>query len=136
MSFSDRINNWFGSNETYEDYDVPPESENDTKVMSLVSARKEMEAQKEHKIILFEPRVFSDVKVIGNHLLNGEPAIINFQRMEEDQALRIVDFLSGIVFAQNGDIKRIGEQIFLCTPEQYRVEGDLTDSLARKYRRE
>ena len=36
---------------------------------------------------------------------------------------------SGVVFAVDGEIQRIGEQIFLCTPHDFEVEGNLTDTM-------
>lgn len=95
-----------------------------SKIMSIVGKN----GQSEKKIMLFEPRVFSDAKQIATRLLNGQAAIINFQRMDESQIHRVVDFLSGIVFAIDGEIKRLGEEIFLCTPEDYEIEGALTDN--------
>ena len=83
----------------------------------------------EKKIMLFEPRIFSDVKAIASKLLAGQAAVVNFQRIDDEQAHRVVDFLSGVVFAVDGEIQRIGEQIFLCTPHDFEVEGNLTDTM-------
>ena len=60
-------------------------------------------------------------------MLNGEAVLVNFQSVEEDQARRIVDFLTGTVYAQDGDIKRVGDEIFLCTPCDVEIDGQ--DSL-------
>ena len=86
------------------------------------------------KIALFEPRIYSDVKEIAKQLIKNEAAIINFSRVEEDQAKRIVDFLTGTVFAINGDIERIGDQIFLCTPHNFEISGNLTSSLDNQFK--
>ena len=51
----------------------------------------------EKKIMLFEPRIFSDVKAIAGKLLAGQAAVVNFQRIDDEQAHRVVDFLSGVV---------------------------------------
>ncbi|SEM57026.1 cell division inhibitor SepF [Ligilactobacillus sp. WC1T17] len=112
--------------EDYDDYETSkptPEvaPENNKKVMSLVNHASEK------KIMLFEPRIFSDVKGISQRLLNGQAAVVNFQRIDDAQAHRVIDFLSGVTFAINGKISRVGEKIFLCTPEDFVVEGDLTD---------
>jgi cell division inhibitor SepF len=61
--------------------------------------------------------------------LAGQAAVVNFQRIDDEQAHRVVDFLSGVVFAVDGEIQRIGEQIFLCTPHDFEVEGNLTDTM-------
>lgn len=84
--------------------------------------------QPDKKIMLFEPRLFADVNAIANRLLHGEPTIINFEKMSEEQAYRVLDFLSGVIFAIEGEMERIGSQIFLCTPKHYRIEGDLSQT--------
>ena len=48
--------------------------------------------------------------------------------LDDGQAHRVVDFLSGVTFAIDGKIQRVGEKIFLCTPDDFIVEGNLTDT--------
>lgn len=79
------------------------------------------------KIAIFEPRIYSDVKGIAQQLLNGEAVIVNFAQQEPKVALKTIDFLNGVVFAIDGQMKRIGEQIFLCTPKNYEVSGQTND---------
>ncbi|TOK91126.1 cell division protein SepF, partial [Vibrio parahaemolyticus] len=52
-------------------------------------------AGKTAKIVVYEPRVYSDAKEIGSHLLNNRAVVINFDRIGSDDATRIVDFLTG-----------------------------------------
>lgn len=75
------------------------------------------------KITILEPRSYSEVMAMAKHILNGESVLINFENVEEEQARRIVDFLTGTVYAQDGDIKRVGDEIFLCTPAHVEIEG-------------
>jgi cell division inhibitor SepF len=65
------------------------------------------------KIVLYEPRVYSDAKEVAQNLLNNKAVIINFARMDDEQARRIVDFITGTVYALNGEIQRVGDKIFL-----------------------
>ncbi|WP_425270486.1 cell division protein SepF [Ligilactobacillus ubinensis] len=95
------------------------------KVMSLVGSQKNSNETK--KIMLFEPRVYSDVKQIATRLLSGEATLVNFQHMDDANAHRVIDFLTGVVFAVRGDIQRVGDSIFLCTPQDYTVEGTLSE---------
>jgi cell division inhibitor SepF len=46
-----------------------------------------------------------------------------------DQAIRIVDFLSGTVYALNGGISKIGPNIFLCTPDSVEIQGAISDMM-------
>lgn len=75
------------------------------------------------KIVVFEPRVYSEAKEIAAILLSHQAVIVNFARIQDDQAARIVDFLTGTVYAVKGDIQRVGEEIFLCTPVNMEIDG-------------
>ena len=87
--------------------------------------------QKSSKVILIEPRVYAEAQDISEHLKNKRAVVVNLQRIERDQGIRIVDFLSGTVYALGGDIQRIGTDIFLCTPENVEVAGAISDYFER-----
>lgn len=95
------------------------------KVVSL----KNPEIPYQSKIVVFEPRVYSEVQEIADLLLSNQSVVLNFTRIEEDQAKRIVDFLTGTIYAISGDIQRIGEEIFLCTPKNVEINGALSDAM-------
>ena len=79
------------------------------------------------KMILLEPRAYSESQQIADHLKNKNTVVVNMKRVTPDQAKRIVDFLSGTVYALGGDLQKIGGGIFLCTPKNVDVEGAITD---------
>jgi len=81
------------------------------------------------KMCLFEPRVFSDTQHIAAELKNRRATLVNLQRIDKVSAKRIIDFLSGTVYAIGGDIQRVGADIFLCTPDNVEVAGSITDHL-------
>lgn len=87
--------------------------------------------QKSSKVVLFEPRVYAEAQDISEHLKNKRAVVVNLQRIERDQGIRIVDFLSGTVYALGGDIQRIGTDIFLCVPENVEVAGAISDYFER-----
>ncbi len=87
--------------------------------------------QKSSKVILIEPRVYAEAQDISEHLKNKRAVVVNLQRIERDQGIRIVDFLSGTVYAIGGDIQRIGTDIFLCVPENVEVAGAISDYFER-----
>ena len=82
--------------------------------------------QKGSKMVLVEPRVYAEAQDIADHLKNRRAVVVNLQRIERDQAKRIVDFLSGTVYAIGGDIQKIGTDIFLCTPDNIEVSGNIS----------
>ena len=79
------------------------------------------------KMILLEPRAYSESQQIADHLKKKNTVVVNMKRVTPDQAKRIVDFLSGTVYALGGDLQKIGGGIFLCTPKNVDVEGAITD---------
>ncbi|MFA5409774.1 MAG: cell division protein SepF [Bacilli bacterium] len=78
------------------------------------------------KLMLLEPRAYSESQQIADHLKNRHTVVVNLKRVTTDQAKRIVDFLSGTVYAIGGDLQRIGGGIFLCTPKNMDVQGKIT----------
>ena len=79
------------------------------------------------KMILLEPRAFSETQQIADHLKKRNTVVVNLKRVTGDQAKRIMDFLSGTIYAIKGDIQKIGGGIFLCTPNNINVQGKITD---------
>ncbi len=79
------------------------------------------------KMILLEPRAYSESQQIADYLKARNTVVVNLKRVTSDQAKRIVDFLSGTIYAIGGDLQKIGGGIFLCTPNNINVEGKITD---------
>lgn len=79
------------------------------------------------KMILLEPRAYSESQQIADYLKARNTVVVNLKRVTPDQAKRIVDFLSGTIYAIGGDLQKIGGGIFLCTPNNINVQGKITD---------
>ena len=79
------------------------------------------------KMILLEPRAFSESSQIADQLKKRNTVVVNMKRVTPDQAKRIVDFLSGTVYAIGGDLQKIGGGIYLCTPKNVDVEGSISE---------
>jgi cell division inhibitor SepF len=86
-------------------------------------------SQKNVKVVLSEPRSYEETQEIADHLRSRRPVIVNLQRVRGDQAVRIVDFLSGTVYALNGTIAKVGPNIFLCTPDSVDIQGAITEMM-------
>lgn len=78
------------------------------------------------KVCLFEPRVFSETQDIADELKAERAALVNLSKVDHGPKKRIVDFLSGTVYALDGDIQKVGSDIFLCTPNSVGVEGEIS----------
>ncbi|MGN7455016.1 cell division protein SepF [Paenibacillus pasadenensis] len=106
----------------------PAETRKQSKGSNIVS----IHSQKNMRVVLNEPRSYDEAQEIADHLRNRRSVIVNLQRVRTDLAVRIVDFLSGTVYALNGHISKLGPNIFLCTPDSVDVQGTITEMLAEE----
>ncbi len=128
MSFENKVKNCFTMEDEYEYVEEPVEPEeiekqNKQNVVNLSSIQKSPA-----KVVLCEPRNYNEAQEIADNIVNKRAVVINLQRVEHQQAKRIVDFLSGTVYAINGDIQKLGADTFLCTPDNIDVTGSITES--------
>lgn len=84
------------------------------------------------KMILVEPRAFSESQTIADQLKKRNSVVVNLKRVTNDQAKRIIDFLSGTLYAIGGDLQKLGNGIYLCTPKNVNVEGRISDEESEK----
>ena len=95
---------------------------------SLSEAEAIKEADKSgNKMILLEPRAYSESQQIADHLKNRNSVVVNLKRVTTEQAKRIIDFLSGCIYAIGGTMQKIGVGIYLCTPKNVNVQGKISE---------
>ena len=80
-----------------------------------------------NKMILLEPRAYSESSQIADYLKARNCVVVNLKRVTSDQAKRIIDFLSGCIYAIGGTIQTLGVGIYLCTPKNVNVQGKITE---------
>lgn len=80
-----------------------------------------------NKMMLLEPRAFSESQQIADYLKKHTAVVVNMKRVTPELARRIVDFLSGTLYAIGGDMQKLGGGIFLCTPSNVKVEGKISE---------
>ena len=111
-----------------DDTQIPLNTVNRDNVVSIKSGMNSNKSQ----IVLYEPRVYSDAKDVAQNLLQNKAVVLNFSRMEDSSARRIVDFITGTVYALNGKIQRIGDKIFLATPPKFVTDGKISELVDKK----
>lgn len=84
------------------------------------------------KMILLEPRAYSEAQQIADHLKMRNTVVVNLKIVTSDQAKRIIDFLAGTIYAIGGDLQKIGGGIFLCTPNNINIQGKITEETQGK----
>lgn len=93
-----------------------------------------LHTQKQVRVILAEPASYDDAQAIADHLKAHRSVIVNLHRSPYDQALRVVDFLSGCVYALGGSMQKLGHNIFLCAPDNVDIQGTISEYLAGESR--
>lgn len=88
-----------------------------------------LHTQKNIRLVLFEPKTYEESPEIADHLKSHRPVVVNLQLVRRDQGIRIIDFLSGTVYALGGNIQKLGNNIFICTPANVDIQGTITDFL-------
>lgn len=134
MSYGEKIKQWFlydGEDEDL-DYDVIERNKDQkTSVFEKVkdqktsNAVKALDASKDSHLMIFEPRVYGDGQEVAAHLLQKNAAVVNLHRLQKEQSKRVIDFLSGVIYAIDGDIQVIAPKTFLCTPQNVGVTGSI-----------
>ena len=83
----------------------------------------------QRKVVLVKPESFEDASTIADHLNNKRTVVLNLESTNKEVSRRLVDFLSGVAYANNGQIKRVANSTFIITPYNVDIMGDLLDEL-------
>lgn len=80
-------------------------------------------------VVLVKPDRFENAAEIADHLREKRTVVLNLEQTNKDIARRLIDFLSGVAYAQDGKIKKVAVNTFLITPYNVDLMGDLLDEL-------
>jgi len=84
------------------------------------------------KLVVIQPETFEEARDIAIHLKSKKPVVMNLESVDRDVQRRIVDFLSGAVYALDGNIQKVSNGIFLIAPYNVGIMGDFKDELRNK----
>ena len=84
-----------------------------------------MNASNKQEVVLFRPGSFNDTSKAADDLRNRKAVIVNMENVDKAMARRVVDFLSGCVYALDGDVKKIAQSAYLFCPHNMDIVGDL-----------
>ena len=77
------------------------------------------------EVVLFRPGSFNDTSKAADDLRDHKAVIVNMENVDKAMARRVVDFLSGCVYALDGDVKKIAQSAYLFCPHNMEISGDL-----------
>jgi cell division inhibitor SepF len=114
--------------EEYEEDNDTDFDEQETKPVSTYEAKqtKVQGVPSNAQMVLFEPRSFEEAEEIARHLKQRRACVVNLHKLQRDYAQRTIDFLTGVVFALDGTIQKIGHNVILCTPKNVGVDGAIS----------
>ena len=115
-------NSGFGSSDSYDDDSTDSTSKGSNRVVNI-------NATTQLKVVLVKPERFEDASTIADHLNNKRTVVLNLESTNKEVSRRLVDFLSGVAYANNGQIKRVANSTFIITPYNVDIMGDLLDEL-------
>lgn len=79
-------------------------------------------------VTVVEPRVYAEVENMATLLMQKNIVIVNFKRMDKAQAERVIDYMTGIIFAIDGSTQKLQSELFLFTPGDVSIDGVLEDN--------
>lgn len=81
------------------------------------------------KVVVVQPLSYNDASEIAEHLKAKKPVVVNLEKLDKATASRIFDFLSGAVFALDGNMQKVSNGILLVVPNTMGIMGDFSDDL-------
>ncbi len=152
MAFMDKVKNMLGipedAEEGYEEDDILPDEEeegsdsekSDSAKTSIFGKSSSSDQIKQNKVVnihtttqlqvvLVKPERFDDARPVADHLNSKHTVVLNLESTNKEVSRRLIDFLSGVAYANNGQIKRVANSTYIITPYNVNIMGDLLDEL-------
>ena len=143
MALRDTLRNLIGipENDYDSEYDddmqagnVEQEEEEQMPSPSLSSDRKHNKVVNIHAttqlaVVLVKPERYEDAASIADHLNAKKTVVLNLEQTSTDVSRRLIDFLCGVAYANNGQMKRVANNTYIITPYNVDIMGDLLDEL-------
>jgi cell division inhibitor SepF len=135
IGIADMLKKVTGAYEREEDYEqesasqnglfedgYPVASRNSGKILSIP-------ATTHLQVIVIKPEKYSDAAEIADHFKNKKTVLLNLDNTNKDVANRLLDFLGGVAYATDGDLKRIANTTYIIVPFNVEISGDMIDEL-------
>ncbi len=135
MGFLEKLEGLFGDQEetvieTENDFVTrAPETQAETDAPRKNNKVVNIHATAQLQVVLVKPERFDDASAVADHLNAKRTVVLNLESSNKDVARRILDFLSGVAYANNGQIKKVANCTYIITPYNVGFMGDLLDEL-------
>lgn len=112
-----------------DDFDVAEDKDFQPAESKVTPMRPSAKRTGNMEVCVVKPTSVDDSREITETLLSGRTVILNLEGMDLEIAQRIIDFISGATYAISGNLQKISNYIFLVTPTNVDISGDLQDLL-------
>ena len=107
------------------DFDQPPVQPSMTKKPKVVN----IAATTQLKVVVVTIEQFDEAREIADHLRSKKPVVVNLEKLEKETGRKVIDFISGAVYALGGSIQKVSGGIFLIAPYNVDIMSDVRDEL-------
>jgi len=80
-------------------------------------------------VVLVKPERYENAAEVADHLKDKRTVVLNLEQTNREIARRLLDFLSGVAYANEGKIKKVANSTYIITPYNVDIQGDLIDEL-------
>lgn len=81
------------------------------------------------QVVLVKPEQFEDAQEIADNLISKRTVLLNIENLDRELSRRLIDFLSGVAYAQGGNIKRVANRTYIVTPYNVDILGDVLETI-------
>ncbi|MBQ9482684.1 MAG: cell division protein SepF [Ruminiclostridium sp.] len=106
----------------FDDYEPPKSTIKSSKLMSIP-------ATTHLQVIVVKPEKYGDAAAIADHFKNKKTVVLNLDKTNKEVANRLIDFLGGVAYAADGDLKRISGTTYIIVPVNVDISGDIIEDL-------
>lgn len=92
----------------------------------IIKSKAPQTAQHQVQVVLVKPDRFDDMPSVADHLNAGKTVVLNLEDASSEVARRMVDFLSGVTYANGGNMKKVAKNTFLIAAHGVGVAGEVS----------
>ena len=81
------------------------------------------------EVAVLQPQSYEDSREIADRLKSRKAVVVNLEELQKEDAIKVLDFVSGVVYALEGDIQKVSSGIFLIAPYNVSIASDIRDEL-------
>ena len=115
----------------YDPIDIASETKKEAKISAPKKDKNYMNINTtaQLQVVLVKPEIFEDAQEIADNLISKRTVLLNIENLNKDLSRRLIDFLSGVAYAQGGNIKRVANRTYIITPYNVDILGDVLESI-------